>query len=176
MIDEGLPDVRKIEEIWNLQRIPGREEMFPDRKQAVSDADFIRDSEESDIFDWLLGRKFSEIDDDGSIDALMPLFYLSPFASVYYFGGYLLKLVRHLTAPRAEVCGLAIIHSCCYLGSPKFRTDSAGLLEDQRSIAISVIKEILAVWKRVDLGVDPETAERIGGNLREIVADNHGEG
>jgi len=148
--------------------------MFPDREEAGRDVDFILDSEESDISDWLLGRKFSEIDNDGSMDALMPLFYLSSSASVYYVGGYLLKLVRHLTAPNACVCGLAIIHLCSYLGSPKFRTDSAEFSEDQRLTAISLVKEILAVWKRVDLGVDSETAEKIGENFRGFVDANHG--
>ena len=175
MIDRDLPDIHEIEGIWNLQRIPDRRGMFPDREDLGPERDFIRDAEESVIADWLLGRKFSEIDNDGSMDALMPLYYLSASASVYYVGGYLLELMRHLTASDIRICGLPIIHLCFYLASSKSLVDFVEFSEDQRLIVVRLMRGILSLWRDVDLGMDPELAEKIGDNLQEIVVGNYGE-
>lgn len=106
---------------------------------------------------WLSGKRWDEIVREDQIEVEMPFYYLTPEASAYFLGGYLLSVSEIL---EHECVDLSAIHFYAFLRDELFERVLPILSDAQRDALLQSLLNIIECSKLFRL------SDRDSGGLR----------
>jgi hypothetical protein len=124
----------RIREAWR-DAVPAGRRVVRDGFDLNPAPGTFYDCDPIDAQNLLAGKRWDEIDDDNDpcdrFGIEQPFFYLTPEASAYYLGGYLLHVCQDWHLGLAD---LPTIHVVCFLGSERFDAAITYLSENQKQL------------------------------------------
>jgi hypothetical protein len=136
---------------WGRMKIPAGELICWNGNDPV-----LIDS--SEVVDWLVERKFDVIYNDSEFEVLMPFFYFTKVASVYYIGGYLLAVTRILKdSVRDFRYSFGCNHAVEFVASERFCSVWPLFSEGQKRVILAIMEVVLIL--KDEVGISSSTVD-----------------